>query len=594
MNVLKLDDYRDRRRQRLRVARALHGADPGRSLLLGHLDELAHTVGADRVATVWVDEYGPGLVHPHVVLDLLSDHPRRSFASDALRRAWDRGVPGACEAVAATSGVARDLGQAPWSLTVALGSDGTRAWFVVADSVRPRPALDGAARDRAMFLVGECSAVVLHRDLDAAFAAEAPEKTGSSRFAGWSILQDLEGREADSEEGRIISLRFVVGRLPRLLVEDDMTVPLDRLRSQAARAREEIQRRGAELQGAVGESRHWASVLTALEGGSLGALASSVLAWAGSVDDQGHHAGALELYDTAYEIAAAACEVDTAVEAARLSARCLRRQSRWEDAQGRYSRARSVAEAAGMQGRVALVLDGMATIHRERGNLPAARRTLSESMAFAEASGDPVAVARVHHGLMGLEQNAGNLDEAVQEGWRAVRLYTEDRDRTRGLAGLAGVFQDQGHLQAAEDAWTLVAHLSDEGYYRFYAFDALSHIAALRRDAALFARRAAAMDALRWETAAPESVRVEILYYRGLSYAALGRVDEARTWFERAVEFAEAHGFSRTLFAAEKAMSELGTETRRSPDPVPVMSEPTRDVTRELEVMRRERVGAPA
>ena len=125
-NVLPLDAYRDRRDQRFKLARSLHRADPVRSELLAHLGRIATEVGADRVATVWVDEYGPGLVHPHLVLDLLSDRPRRSFSPESLHMAWEKGVPGVIELTPGSWGTPG----APWSLAIALGSDGTRSWFL--------------------------------------------------------------------------------------------------------------------------------------------------------------------------------------------------------------------------------------------------------------------------------------------------------------------------------------------------------------------------------------------------------------------------------------------------------------------------------
>ena len=51
-NILRLDDYRDKRDQRVRLAASLYGADIGRSALLRHLADLAALMGADRAATV--------------------------------------------------------------------------------------------------------------------------------------------------------------------------------------------------------------------------------------------------------------------------------------------------------------------------------------------------------------------------------------------------------------------------------------------------------------------------------------------------------------------------------------------------------------
>jgi hypothetical protein len=50
----------------------------------------------------------------------------------------------------------------------------------------------------------------------------------------------------------------------------------------------------------------------------------------------------------------------------------------------------------------------------------------------------------------------------------------------RCLAVLAGALADYGDREAAEDAWSLVAHSSREAYYRIYAHDALAYLAALR------------------------------------------------------------------------------------------------------------------
>jgi hypothetical protein len=158
--VLRLEDYRGRRAYRRRLADGLYRADSNRVAVFRHLSEVAELSDADRVATVWVDEYGPGLVHPHVVLDSLSDRPRRFFSAEPLRKAWALGVPGAVDEPA------NPMSAIPTTLAIALGSDGMRAWFLVAESGAGRPLLESMARDRIMFLAGECAAVLLHRDLD--------------------------------------------------------------------------------------------------------------------------------------------------------------------------------------------------------------------------------------------------------------------------------------------------------------------------------------------------------------------------------------------------------------------------------------------
>ncbi len=551
-----------------------------------HLVDVTRITGADRAAVVWVDEYGPGLVHPHVVLDLASDRPRRFFAIEPLQRAWDTGVPGVyCHDENTTS----LHGRIPWTYAVALGSDGSRAWFLVVDALVPRASLADPLRGRIMFLAGECSAVVLHRDIEAR-AEEASQDGSKPGFAGWPILKDIEGREEDDVESRRIALRFIVARLPRLLVEDDLTVPADRLREQAQRARAEIE--GQFSQDGSPESDLWSGILDAFQDADMETLADRIVELGDLAESGGHLHGALELYSTAYEIAAAMGAVSTAVEAARFSGRVHRRLARWSEAHRWYGVARGVAEAAGLDARVAVILDGVASTHRERGNLPAARSTLDEALTFAERSGSAGAVGRVCHGFMALEHSAGNLDLAIQFGWRAVTTYDRTDDRTDALASLAGALVEAGEPGAGEDAWTVVSQLSSNHYFRLYAFDALAYLAALRGDAAAFAAHAADADAMGWMTGTT-SAKAEILLYRGLSYAALDEPDQARFWFERAVSFSEENGFSQVLFKAESALRDVDQGPPPAEDPVE--ESPARvEVRTGLRAMRRECAASPS
>jgi len=585
-NVLRLEEYRDRRAQRLRLQASLCQADLGRAALLTHLVDITRITGADRGAIVWVDEYGPGLVHPHVVLDLASDRPRRSFALEPLRRAWDTGVPGVyCHGE--TSPL--QLDRIPWTMAVSLGSDGSRAWFMVADSLAPRADLGEELRGRIMFLAGECSAVVLHRDLGAE-VEEASEDGSKPGFAGWPILKDIEGREEDDAESRRIALRFIVARLPRLLVEDDLAVAPDRLREQAQRARAEIQ---GQLAGDESvEEDLWSGILDAFQEADLETLADRVVQLGGSAESGGHLNSGLELYRTAYEIAAATGAVLTAIEAARFSGRILRRQARWSEAHRWYGVARGIAEAVGLDARVAMILDGVSNTFLERGNLPEARAARVEALSYAEQSGDPQALGNVCHGFMTLEQASGDLDRALQFGWRAVNEHDGKDGRVRALAGLAGTLVEMGELDAAEDAWTVVSRMAEKDYYRLYAFDALAYIGALRGDRAAFAAHAAKADAMGWMTGTP-TAKAEILLYRGLSYAALADPETARSWFARAMAFAEEKGFSQVLFRAEEALQNL--ESAPVPSETPEELSPARvEVRSGMSELRREWAAAPS
>src|SRR5690606_22314587 len=195
----------------------------------------------------------------HMTLDLLCDVPRRSFPVEPLERAWEIGLPGAYDAAHDVRG----RGGASNLLAVALGSDGARAWFVVADSMGPRGRLDGEARQKLLFVAGECASVLLHRDLDEGGQATGPWNAGAKRFAGWSILEDLEGRDASADEVATIEQRFLIGRIVRDLVDEDFTVDGTELAERLRASREEIairSRKGGE------PASDWGPVLDALEG----------------------------------------------------------------------------------------------------------------------------------------------------------------------------------------------------------------------------------------------------------------------------------------------------------------------------------------
>lgn len=540
--VLRLAEHRDKRSQRLALARTMFRADPARFALLEHFAEVGQLTGSDRVAAVWIDEYGPGLVHPYVVLDLLSDRPRRYFAVDPLQKAWDFGIPGAYDEAADV-----DI-QRFSTFAIALGSDGSRAWFLVADSVTRRARLDPACRDRLMFLAGESSAVVLHRDLVTEPAGEAVPG-----FAGWHLLKDLEGHEDDEERGAVVGRRFEVGRLARMLVDEDLCVPEGRRVDLAERVR------GTLADEPVEEPEERAllhAVLDAYQEGDLPALGSALIDAGYAAERVDHRFGALELYRCAYDIGAALGDAMITIEAARASGRVFRRRAQWPEADRWYGTALEIAERADVAEMVARSRSGLAIIQKERGDLTAARRGFEEALVAARRADDPDTTASIFHDLMGLEHAAGELPLAARHGWRAVNTYASETGRTRCMASFAAILKDLGDWDAAEDAYTVVSRTSDEHYYRVYAFDALAHMAALRGDEEAFERRASECDALGWEDG-PLSAKAEILCYRGLSFRLLGRIGEARSWLERARAFAEEHGLNRVLIQAEEVLREL-------------------------------------
>ena len=555
-NVLRLGEQRVRRPQRLRRALALHRTDSDRLQVIEHLAGVTSLLGCDRAATVWLDEYGPGLVHVHAIVDLVSDVPRRRFPVESLRLAWNDGVPGKLDVSDLAQSAAIPIHDVAGSLcTVALGSDGARAWFLVTDGMRARLPLDSETSGRLMFLAGECAGVLLHRDVPGASQGRSGE-----RFAGWPILRDIEGRDVDEVASGRIGGRFLVARALRSVVDEDLAVEPAALAHQLEGVRREL----SSLAGRDQERPLWDEVLSSLEQGEWRALASASLELGKVAEDQGHHHGAREFYSLSHAVAAAVVAMSEAVESARLLGRLHRRQGEWDDAIRWYEGARATVRGEGDRATEAIVIDGLASAMRDKGNLPAARKLLHEGLQVAEESGDDYPVASIHHTLMTIEQRAGRLPYAVAHGWRALNLHRQEQTRCYVLVSLAGCLVKMRELDAAEDSYAVVAAWVEQPEWRYAALEMLAHISALRGHRDVFDERAARADGAEWKTGASVPVHAQILQFRAMSWKALGDLAQARAWSERARDYAQEHAVNQVLFEAEALLAGLDTDEAAS------------------------------
>ena len=517
--------------------------------MLEHLSAVVTLLGCDRAAAVWVDEYGPGLVHVHTILDLVSDAPRRRFPAEPLRLAWNDGVPGKLDLFDLARTASIPLHDAVRSLcAVALGSDGARAWFLVADGLATRVPLDRETSGQLMFLAGECAAVLLHRDL-----ANGSRSRQRERFAGWPVLRDIEGRESDAVASGRIGGRFLVARALRSMVDDDLAFEPAALAQQLEGVGRELARVPADEV----ERPLWDEVLRSLERAEWQPLARATLELAKSVEEQRHTHGARELYALAHAIAVAAAATTEAVESSRLLGRLHRRQGEWDDAVRWYESARAAARAVEDRPTEAIVIDGLASALRDRGSLPAARDLLHEGLQVAKESGDDYSLASIHHTLMTVEQRSGRLDQAVAHGWRAVNLHADEETKYYVLVSLAGCFVKMGELDAAEDSYAVVAARVEQPDWRYAALETLSHIAALRGDRDVFEARAIRADWTDWATGASTAVHAQILQFRGMSWKALGETERALGWLERARDYAQEHRVNQVFFEVEALLAQL-------------------------------------
>jgi len=139
-----------------RGAFALWGADGERSRFALPLWRTIYLAGGGRGGIVWTPPGGTEL-RPFVVLDLEQDPPRVEFdlaSVDPVR-----------SAVAPTL----DDGGAGGGVTVFLGSESERRWYLVILDGTTRETLRPRDREDILFLAGECAGLLFLRD----FASQA-------------------------------------------------------------------------------------------------------------------------------------------------------------------------------------------------------------------------------------------------------------------------------------------------------------------------------------------------------------------------------------------------------------------------------------
>jgi len=537
-----------------------------------HLRRILALIGADRAAALWLDEYGPSLVHVHSIVDLASDRPRRAFSTEPLKAAWESGIPGLLDWPDLERSGGPILLEAPRSITsVALGSDGARAWFLLVDSMTPRSALGEAVAGELMFHAGECAAVLLHRDLDDPATAIRGEKVsqGNSRrrgFAGWPVLKDIEAFEGSEEASPRIATRFLLARLVRGCLDEGLASQEESLSYQIGGVRRELD----VVSPADEERMAWERVLRAVERQEHAELAEATLEMGDRVEAMGHFYGAKELHRMAYELSVSLGVVSSAVDAARYHGRVCRKLALWDEAVEWYEQAGKLAALTRDVRRGAVALSGLALVYRDRGNLKQARETLHEILRTGQATGDRETLSAAHHSLMAVEKLADAHDTAIVHGWRAVQSYETEEGRLHALFDLAGVFREAGELGAAEDAYTVVARTVRTYDYRLLAYDALALVAAIQQRPDEYERRREHVDTLGWEDA-PPVLQAQVLHFRGVANHALGKKKEARRWWTRALAYAEDKRLGKMIFDNEEALrllaegGDMGHTTHRSP-----------------------------
>jgi hypothetical protein len=174
-DIIDLGAYRRRRPEARRSAFAVWGGEGERSRFALPVWRAVYLVGGERGGLVWVEDDDTGkTLNPFFVLDLASETPRTTFATELLGDLRGSEVAGPILSESFPGGAA-----------VFLGVGENRRWFlVVHDGGLPRQPMDASSRNDLLFLAGECAGLLLHRRLDQ-HPAEAENAEVWAAEAGW-------------------------------------------------------------------------------------------------------------------------------------------------------------------------------------------------------------------------------------------------------------------------------------------------------------------------------------------------------------------------------------------------------------------------
>jgi tetratricopeptide (TPR) repeat protein len=266
------------------------------------------------------------------------------------------------------------------------------------------------------------------------------------------------------------------------------------------------------------------------------------------------------VYETVISHTDAEADPDLAISAHMALGACLRVLARWEEAVQAYTVAGLVAEGIGDVMGVLKARVAEANLAADRGNLPQAERLLDDTIDRASEPelNEVRSVALQDRAIVA--HRRGQYNTAIELAYAALEGMPNQVARDRVLADIAAMFSEIGLYSAARDANLVLAATAQEQYTRWVATINLLEIAAIDQMEPAFEQyRRDLVDA-----ALPAFLRVHYHYYVATGYQMFGRVDDARTEFERAISIATANKLHQLAINAETALASLESGRVRS------------------------------
>jgi tetratricopeptide (TPR) repeat protein len=289
---------------------------------------------------------------------------------------------------------------------------------------------------------------------------------------------------------------------------------------------------------------------------SLRALGQLALTAGEYVDGARHFQRALALAEAEFDQAGAiaACE---GLGAAALG------QGQLEGAHAWYARGLRLAEASGDRRSLGRLERQLSTLARRQGDLAKARDHLARARELIESSGRPDEMARILHAQGQLEAWLGR-HTAAAAAYREALAWTQRAPRDMGLEldirlGLSDLLLDTARLLEAEEEMrraeqVAIAGHATRGLVQVYTL--MGKLRGRQQDETgfvFFEEAIVLNDTLGPPGAAAARVYLEYALFR----EAVGQVDEARAYLERARELFKAAGETGELERAEAELQKM-------------------------------------
>jgi len=389
------------------------------------------------------------------------------------------------------------------------------------------------------------------------------------------------GRMDEADGGwRSVSAGLVVMRLVDAWIADGPTA--SRVDSWAVSAVREAVAQIAETTPIKRILTSVVDVMTSSTAVDMHALCPRLMAYGQALEYEAKWSLAADVYATIVAHAHPVEDSDLAVAGHLQLAFCLRTMGDLDAASCAYSQASRIAAAANdmlgvLRGRL-----GDAKIATARGNMPQADAILQETIARAEGPSLADVRSRALTDRAYIAGLSGHHDRAIRFSYDAFEITQTERERDRILTNIATAFRFLGLVDAARDAYLVIASTAQEAHSRWLAELNLMELAAHQGIELQFDRYRRDLESADLHPI----LRITYLLHVGRGYHALGRAEVGIPYLERAVDMASKFGFNQIMFEAEAA---LASARQRAPveKPEPAVVEPeVTEVARAIQKMR--------